>query len=192
MDYNSSDLVVREQFVRPFYLDLIHGNFAHGKGDGCEFNRKLAHAASAISDDQLNRLLGESEWRGRLCAAWFVGLSNRVQFVTLIGEKLLASEMVYAGQGYCVALGLLGGVQSVNALRAYLRHYLPIEGRFYDQDWALGALANIEGAAPTEFLAPELWRDQKGTMDPTEGLGAFSEVVSYLNKFGLLPTQPQR
>jgi Family of unknown function (DUF6000) len=192
MEYPDFDLAVREKFVRPFYLKLLHANFAHGREGGGEFNHQLAHAASAISDDQIVRLLEEKEWRGRLCAAWFIGLSGRAPFVTSIGEKLLASEMVYAGQGYCVALGLIGGKQSSDALHAYLRRYLPLEGRFYDQDWAVGALANIEGSVPAEFLDPQLWRDPKGIMDPTEGADAFSAVVAHLDRFGLLPTHTRR
>ncbi|HTX48079.1 MAG TPA: DUF6000 family protein, partial [Caulobacteraceae bacterium] len=108
MDYPDFDLAVRDEFVRPFYLKLLHGNFAHRNQGKDEFDRLLANAASAISDDQLSRLLEEKEWRGRLCAAWFIALSSRTPFVRSIGEKLLASELVYAGQGYCVALGLIG------------------------------------------------------------------------------------
>jgi hypothetical protein len=191
MDYPDFDPAVREEFVRPFYLKLLQGNFAH-QDEGGEFNSQLASAASAISDDQLSRLLAEKEWRGRLCAGWLVGLSGRATFVTSIGEKLLASEVAYAGQGYCAALGLIGGKQSAEPLRAYLGRYLPLAGRFYDQDWALGALANIEGAPPAEFLAPDLWRDSKGKMDWKEGLEAFGAVVSHVGRLGLLPTQPRQ
>jgi hypothetical protein len=32
MDHPSFDSSVREEFVRPFYMNLPHGNFAHGNG----------------------------------------------------------------------------------------------------------------------------------------------------------------
>src|SRR5215831_10885713 len=127
---------LRDAFVRPLYLRLLHGNFARlSEADGEGFRRAAASAASSISDKQIRRLLTEREWRGRLCAAWFIGLSNRVSFIRLIAEMLLASEMGYAGQGYCAALGLIGGDESARFLRSYLEAYLPLRGRIYDQDW---------------------------------------------------------
>jgi hypothetical protein len=139
---------LRDAFVRPLYLRLLHGNFTHlSEADGDGFRRAAAKAASAISDEQIRRLLTEREWRGRLCAAWFIGLRHRASFIRLIAEMLLASEFCYAGQGYCAALGLIGSDESAGFLRSYLETYLPLRGRIYDQDWAIGALTHLEGVA---------------------------------------------
>ena len=65
---------------------------------------------------------------------------------------LLASEMGYAGQGYCAALGVIGGDESARFLRSYLETYVPLRGRIYDQDWAIGALTHVEGTTPRNTL----------------------------------------
>jgi Family of unknown function (DUF6000) len=103
-------------------------------------------------------------------------------FVNQIAALLLASEMTYAGQGFCVALGLIGGDECRNHLRAYLSRYLPLRGRFYDQQWAIGALAYIEGDQPEEYLLPELWADAQTRMNPSDSIQKFSELVSYLDQ----------
>jgi hypothetical protein len=176
--------VLRDAFVRPLYLRLLHGNFTHlSEADGEGFRRAAASAASAISDEQIRRLLTERDWRPRLCAAWFTGLSNRTSFIRLIAEMLLASEFCYAGQGYCAALGLIGGDESARVLRSYLETYLPLNGRIYDQDWAV---ALVEGAPPPEFVEKALWQDGDYFLDPAKGIEHFSEIVSYLRQYGMI------
>jgi len=175
---------LRDTFVCPFYLRLLHGNFTRPRdAAGGSLRPDIAAAASTISDEQIERLLIEREWRGRLCAAWFTGLSKRASFVPSIGELLLASEVVCAGEGYCMALGLIGSEECARLLRSYLEVYLPLNGRVYNQDWAIGALSYIEGSVPPEYLGKELWRDGEYVMDPAEGIEAFAEVVSYLRQY---------
>lgn len=181
------DKALRDVFVRPFYLQLLHGNFTRAdEPDGSGFRHALSNAASAISDDQIEKLLADPEWRGRLCAAWFAGLNKQGSFIPAIGERLLASEMVYAGEGYCMALGLIASDECARLLRSYLNTYLPLNGRVYNQDWAIGALAHIEGSPPPEYLEHALWRDVDYYMDPGEGIKSFSRVVSYLRRHGMI------
>jgi hypothetical protein len=169
--------------VRPFYLGLLHGNFTRAdEPDGSSFRHALSNAASAISDEQIEKLLTDPEWRGRLCAAWFAGLNKRGSLIPVIGDRLMASEMVYARQGYCVALGLITSDECARLLRSYLNAYLPLNRRVYNQEWALGALAHIEGTPPPEYLEQPLWRDGTYFMDPGEGIRKFSGVVSYLRQ----------
>jgi hypothetical protein len=185
---------IREEFVRPIYLSLLHANFARRSVAGppplgrpeselSAIRAQIVVAAKTISDEQLKKLLSIREWRGRLVAGWLVGLSKRAAFVDEIADILLASEMVYAGQGYCVALGLIGDDKCRNHLRAYLSKYLPLSGRFYDQQWAIGALVHIELNSPDEFLLPELWVDGDRHMipPPSQAIQRFSELVDYLN-----------
>jgi hypothetical protein len=116
-----------------------------------------------------------------LVAGWLVGLSKRAAFVDEIAALLLASEQTYASQGYCVALALIGNDKCRKYLRAYLSKYLPFSGRFYDQEWAIGALAHIEHAAPEEYLLPKLWADGDRHMHPSAAIERFSALIAYLN-----------
>lgn len=116
-----------------------------------------------------------------MVAGWLVGLSKRAVFVDEIAALLLASEQPYVGQGYCVALGLVGDDQCRKHLRAYLSKYLPLNGRFYDQEWAIGALAHIEHAPPQEYLLPEFWAEGNRHMHPSDAIERFAALIDYLN-----------
>jgi hypothetical protein len=176
-----------ELFVVPFYLDLLHGNFAFPrKADEGSIRQAVAAAARTISDEQIKLLLDEPGWRDRLCAAWFVGLSRRDRFVPSIGKLLLASELVYAGQGYCAALGLIGNEECARLLRSYLDLYLPLDGRIYNQDWAIGALTYIEGDSSAGYLKQDLWRDGKYVIDPAKGIERFDKLVAFLRQHGMI------
>jgi hypothetical protein len=185
-DHRDFDLALRDTFVRPYYLSLLHGNFTSGDQNG-SVGARISEAARTISDEQIERLLAEREWRGRLCAAWFVGLTKRRSFTLPIADLLMASAQVYAGQGYCVALGLLGREECAGHLRAYLRKYLPLNGRLYDQGWALGALVHIQGDVPAEFLEPKLWSEGERGIDPATSVRRFKEISSYLEHHRMIP-----
>jgi hypothetical protein len=172
---------LREKFVSPIYLRLLHANFARNEIEGSNDARaRIAEAARTISDEEILKLLRTPEWRGRLVAGWCIGLSGRTHFVDEIAELLLASELGYSGQGYCVALGLIGDEKSRMYLRDYLRKYLPLNGRWYDQLWAIGALAKLEGKPPVEFLDPELWIENDGSLNPINGIREFRQLVKFL------------
>ena len=178
---------MRDAFVAPFYLRFLHGNFTRANEvEGAAFRQAVATAASEISDDQITCLLTEREWRGRLCAGWFVGLSGRFEFIPRISELLLASEMVYAGQGYCLALAVIGNEECANCLRAYLDKYLPLNDKIYNQDWAIGALAQVRGEAPLEYLQEAMWREGQNFVDPAQAITDFGELVSYLRHHRML------
>lgn len=174
-------------YVRPFYLSLLHANFASRKFDyDNAHSRRIAHAANTISNGQLNRLLKVWNWRARLSAAWFVALSQRSSFVEKMATLLLESEFVFAGQGYCVALGLIGGESCQNCLREYLNKYLPFRGRYFDQSWAIGALAHIQGAAPQEFLDPTLWKEAAPEVQPLAAIERFEKLTRYLQQHQMI------
>ncbi len=180
------------QFVAPLYLHLLNANFAWRSAihphlatrseDECAIIRdQISAAARHISDEQIRALLTDRGWRNRLVAGWLVGLSKRADFVDEIAGLLLASEQAYAGQGYCIALGLIGDDKCRKHLRAYLSKYLPLCGRFYDQEWAIGALAHIEGTPPEEVLLPDLWTDGDRHMHPSDAIQRFKALVEYMN-----------
>ncbi|MGW0433917.1 DUF6000 family protein [Micromonospora sp. NPDC003197] len=130
--------------------------------DAAEVGRRLAQDAAAISDDDL-RVLFEGGWRERITAAWLVGMAHRTTFRPLIAELLLASEVVYAGQGYCFALARFGTHEDAAILISYLDHHLPELDHRYDQPDALGALLHLDARHGTHhadrYLAPGgLWQ----------------------------------
>ena len=179
-------------FVAPLYLHLLNANFLRRSATGpllatktedeyAAVRAQIAVAARDISDEQIRALLTDRGWRNRLVAGWLVGLSKRAVFVDEIAALLLASEQPYVGQGYCVALGLVGDDQCRRHLRAYLSKYLPLNGRFYDQEWAIGALAHIEHAPPQEYLLPEFWAEGNQHMHPSGAIERFAALVEYLN-----------
>ena len=132
---------------------LLHGNFMRmDKAARTTFLRQLARSARQASDHELATLL-DSEWRSRLTASWLIGFGCREQFRGRIGELLLASELTYAGQGYCLALARFAATADAELLAAYLDTYLPQSGKRYDQPWALGALLHLDQQLSTDHAA---------------------------------------
>ncbi|MFQ6197013.1 DUF6000 family protein [Streptomyces sp. NPDC000405] len=144
------------------YLELLHGNFTRlPKPEQSALFDSLADDARAITDADLLSLL-ETGWRGRLVVGWLIGIDQRTQFRERLGELLLESRMPFACQGYCFALARFGTPADAALLTAYLDRWLRRPECRYDQDWALGALQQIDtrnGSAHAEqFLAPQgLW-----------------------------------
>ncbi|WP_405857216.1 DUF6000 family protein [Streptomyces sp. NBC_00090] len=147
---------------RPRYMELMSGGFLlPGRPPRRRFARRLAKDAVAVTDAELHALLAY-EWRSRLTAAWLIGMDRRDSFREPLGELLLASEVCYAGAGYCFALARLGTRADAELLAAYLDRYLPRTELRYDQPEALGALLRLDAGLGTSyadrFVAPGgLW-----------------------------------
>ncbi|MEV6969191.1 DUF6000 family protein [Hamadaea sp. NPDC051192] len=143
------------------YFELLHGRFLRLPEDQrADFVQALVHDARAISEEHLALLfsgrLDLGGWRSRIVAAWLVAMGRRVAFRRQIGELLLASDMTYAGQGYCVALAALGTEEDAAILIAYLDRYLPRIELRYDQHWAMAALVHLDAVRGTRFADPFL------------------------------------
>lgn len=135
------------------YMKLLGGNFVGlPPSERPTFLRLLVDAAEEVTDHELGVLL-ESDWRSRITAAWLIGVSRRSQFRPVLRELLLASTLVFAGQGYCFALARFGTAEDAEILVAYLNRYLPPPDRNYTQDWALGALQHIDATLSTRYAA---------------------------------------
>ena len=157
------------------YRQLLHGNF-----EGLEpperatFLRSLVE--DAITDHELGVLL-ESDWRARITAAWLIGASRRGQFRERVGELLMESRLTFAGQGYCVALAMLGTAADAEILAAYLDHYLRQPSLRYDQEWAFAALQHIDATRAARFTP--LWAQwaTPGAFDQRERIGFLLSLV---------------
>ena len=117
-----------------------------------QFMQNLASAAISIAPGALSILL-EGGWRERKTAAWLIAIAGRTEFRERLGELLLASEVVYAGRGYCVALAHFQTQDDARLLIEYLDKYLPRLDLRYDQAMALGALMHIDSALGTDHAA---------------------------------------
>ncbi|WP_326813801.1 DUF6000 family protein [Streptomyces sp. NBC_01763] len=141
------------------YGEVLSGHFTRQEGAVRKrFVRGMVHDATAITDEELEALF-DFESRARLTASWLVGVGRRHKFCQQIGDLLLASELTYAGRGYCFALTRLGTHEDAEILTAYLDHYLPRLDLRYDQPDALGALLHLDAQLGTEhaarFTAPD-------------------------------------
>ncbi|MBE1492741.1 DUF6000 family protein [Plantactinospora soyae] len=158
------------------YLELLHGNFTalpdERRGP---FLRSMRDDARQVSDAELEFMLQPGrmvDWRTRLTAAWLIGFDRRTRFRAMLGGLLLASELVYAGQGYCFALSRFGQPEDATILAAYLDRYLPQTDRHYNQPDAMGGLLHLDYQLGTteaaRFLGPDgLWsRSAFARQDP--------------------------
>jgi hypothetical protein len=157
------DLVERYVLPGRRYELLFHGLLDLDEHDRTEFGRQLTHDAATISDDDLG-VLFEGGWRERLTAAWLVGMARRTRLRPLAAELFLASEVVFAGKGYCFALARFDSDEDAAILVSYLDRYLPELDARYDQPHALGALLHLDArhgtTHATRYLAPDgLWQN---------------------------------
>ena len=131
------------RLVKPFYLDVLGGNLLHAAPDARgAIEQAMRAAARTIRPGELADLLRRG-WREALMAGWWAAVVDERALLGPLGERLLASEMPYAGQFATVALarfGADGDTEAVDYLADYLDLYLERPDLDYDQGWALGAL----------------------------------------------------
>lgn len=141
------------------YLELLGGNFLRlPNPERAEFIARLRHDAEAITDHDLGVLLS-SEWRARLTAGWLIATSKRAQYRDQLGDILVASQLVYAGQGFSIALASIGGDASAVRLSEYLDRWLPETTCRYDQHWAMAALVCLDDRLGSTYSARFLGPD---------------------------------
>lgn len=169
------------------YLNLLHGNFT-GLPDPerTAFRQALIDDAEHVTDRELSTLL-DSEWRSRITAAWLIAADRRHTFRERVGELLLASELTYSGQGYCLALARLGTTADAKILTTYLTRYLRRPDCRYDQPWALGALMHLDqqlgSSYAAELIAPNgLWDNWAGdALGPQDQRRRIADLCSELD-----------
>ena len=144
------------RLVKPFYLDVLGGNLLHAVPDARgAIEQAIRAAARTIRPGELADLLRRG-WREALMAGWWAAVVDERALLGPLGERLLASEMPYAGQFATVALarfGADGDTEAVDYLADYLDLYLERPDLDYDQGWALGALITADAARGTERAA---------------------------------------
>lgn len=179
-------------FGSQLYLLLLHANFLRESADSqAIFRKRLQEAATEIPATALRSWIQGGSWREMLVASWIVALRREASMRDLVSEKLLASATCYAGQGLCVAVASFRDEKSEQVLEEYLDCYLPVGERHYDQEWAIGALAWLDGHrnanSSMRFLADtKLWELTSsgrgiGALDSQRGITKFSKVMSFID-----------
>ena len=174
----------------PIYQRLLHANFLDEADDGRrEFALRLLDAATSLLDREVACWLN-SGWREQLTAAWIVAVRREQGLRGQISTKLLASAACFAGQGLCVATARYRDRQAADVLMTYLRTYLPVHSREYDQEWAIGSLAWLDGRLGTAHAqpfidAPDLWKvsfdgRKVGALLPERGIERVARAMAFL------------
>jgi hypothetical protein len=133
------------QWVAPYYLNILHGNYCYRLKDDKRnsFNLSVKNALLTINHEVVNRLLSGG-WREQITGSWFCGLKSWSQFADVIGTKLVESKVVYAGQGHSFALACFANNKSVDYFTKYLDIYLPQTNLLYVQTWVMPALMWVD------------------------------------------------
>lgn len=153
-----------KRWVSPFYLRILHGNYASHVvvGDEREEFNAQVHAALATITPKIASKLIRGYWREAITGSWFAGLKTYRDCHEQIGQLLLQSKTCYAGQSHAFAMACYADDASVDYLKRYLNTYLRQIDCYYDQNWAMPALMWIDHIRSTnyaaEFLVPNgLW-----------------------------------
>ncbi|XVU20720.1 DUF6000 family protein [Actinoplanes sp. CA-054009] len=145
----------------PRYVNLPGGIVRPSQTQRGRFADYLRRDARQITDADLDALLQPAadlgNWRCRIVAAYLIAVDRRAQFRPAIADLLLASRVVYAGQGYCFALAAFGTPGDAEILTVYLDHYLPRTDLRYDQAWALAALSHLGTGHAERYLTDGSW-----------------------------------
>jgi hypothetical protein len=147
---------LREQWVKPYYMDVLHANYVSFEGDRLNaFVSRVREALVVVDHSVIERLLEingpDSSWRDWLTGGWFTGLKRWKQYADRVGEILLKSQTPYAAQGACFALARFDDDAAIKYLTAYLDHYLLDTDLSYDQNWAMSALIWIDRSQSSKY-----------------------------------------
>jgi hypothetical protein len=140
------------QWVQPYYLKLLGYNYLSLQDLELDnFVSSTNQALSNIDETVVAKLLSSLGWRERLTGSWLAGLKGWNGFTDQIGTLLVESNRVYAGQGYCFALGRFADSSSISYLASYLDKYLTRLDCYYDQHWAIAALIWIDNLHGSDY-----------------------------------------
>jgi hypothetical protein len=143
----------RKKWVSPFYLNVLHGNYATDLLTGGErerFNANVDNALSQITAEIALKLI-RGGWREAITGSWLAGLKQIPECQSQISKLLLASRTCYAGQSHAFAMACYADEFSAKCLVDYLDTYLRKLECYYDQNWAMPALMWIDSELGTTY-----------------------------------------
>ena len=142
------------KWVVPFYMEM---DFAALE----TLTIQLREVLPDLTPEIIEKLFADLDWRTRQTGAWFAALMDWRQFTDAIGERLLRSEVCYAGQIYCRALASFATPEAAEYLQRYLEFYLRHFECWYDQNAAMGALFWLDDRQGTDRASAflKMWND---------------------------------
>lgn len=148
-----------DEWVIPYYMKL--------RRTDADWVQTLALAKNRITDDIIEKNLGDFNWRTRQTGAFFAAITNQRTFIDIVGTHLLKSEVCYAGAIYCVVLASFNEPACVDYLNQYLDYYLAHPECFFDQTQAMEAIRYLDGINGTRHFErhwPTGWRSRKTSL----------------------------
>ncbi len=143
----------RDKWVAPFYMNI-------GEFDDNWIN-KLISVKNEITNEIIQKNLGDFDWRTRQTGAFFAAITNQSEFIDIIGTYLLKSEVCYAGVTYCAVLASFNIKRCIEYLNLYLDYYLKKPKLWFDQKAAMEALLYLDRINGTNHCGRHLdnWRE---------------------------------
>lgn len=141
------------KWVVPYYMNI---------GDSSqEWIDKLLAVKHEITDDVIEKCLGNLDWRTRQTGAFFAAITNKAEFIDIVGTHLLKSEVCYAGKVYCEVLASFNLPEGVEYLNQYLDYYLKRPELYFDQREAMEAILYLDGKNGTNHFGMHTnnWRN---------------------------------
>lgn len=147
------DEELQERWVIPFYMEVLHAK------QSPVVTEQLLAASASVTPQIVDALLSDLNWRIRKMAAVYAGINGWSDFTDAIGERLLKSEVAYAGASYCFALARFSSDEAVTYLKHYLNIWLDRPECWFDQQHALSALLWLDQVRGSDEAAAYLTVD---------------------------------
>ncbi len=147
-----------EKWVAKFYMSSVSGT---------EFADAYNEIKNELTEDIVEKLLGDFNWRTRSTGAIFALLKDYRQFEDIIGNHLLKSEVCYAGTTYGLVFAVFNSDKAIYYLKEYLKYYLTRKDLHFDQAIIMRSLFYIDETNGTQHhkeLLP-LWEEYSSGKD---------------------------
>ncbi|MCW4469269.1 DUF6000 family protein [Flavobacterium sp. MFBS3-15] len=125
-----------DKWIIPYYMNLERTDD--------DWISQICDLKPTITKDVIENCLGDFNWRTRQVGAYFAAITNRPEFIDIIGVHLLKSEVCYAGTMYAKVMAYFNTPGSVGYLNTYLDYYLKQPDLWFDQQDVLTAIAYLD------------------------------------------------
>lgn len=122
------------EWVAPYYMKI-------GKYYNDDWINSIKAIRHQITPEITLGLLGDFNWRTRLVGAYFSAIKGYTEQLEIIGTHFLKSEVCCVGHIYSIVLAYYNTDTSINYLEKYLDYYLQKPELYFDQTFAMNALA---------------------------------------------------